>query len=693
VTSLIYTGHVVHARLEPVEHRFTYPLHVFAIDLDDLPLLRGATRLFGYNRVRLAAIHDRDYLPGPGRVIVRGRNRAEPAMTTGLAIREKLMAYLGESGEGTKSISRIILVTAARILNYAFNPVSFYYCFHPNGTLQVAVAEVNNTFGETHLYVLRDSLEPAPGFLARYIAPKQFHVSPFNDMGGEYEFHLSDIRDKLDIRVNILREGRVVFRTLLFGRAHPFGGAQLAGTLARYPLSAMLTVPRIMWQAARLHFGRKLPAHPKPNPSSPMTIGIARPGWLQRIALRLVSSHLAHVRAGTLHVRLPDGSVDSYGGFAPGRDAEIRVLNYRFFQKVMLRADVGFGDAYVDGDWETDDLPGVISFFIENRDLLDDRNIRSAWAGRIADRLAHLLNANTPAGSRRNISCHYDLPDGLYRQFLDENMVYSCAVFDHNEDTLEQAQMNKIRRMIAKLQVGPDHQVLEIGSGWGTFAIEVARLCGCRVKAMTLSQKQLEATRQRVKVAGLEDRVEVCLCDYRHVEGHFDRIVSIEMLEAVGHRHLGTFFRTCDRTLKPGGLVALQVITIPDQRYDAYRKGCDWIQKHIFPGGMLPSLAALGAAMHDHSALKIEEVENIGVHYAPTLREWARRFNANWPRISSLGFDERFRRMWNYYLAYCEAAFSTHTLGVLQMVLRRPGNPTFPGSPGHPENGQEQDAK
>ncbi|MBN2704042.1 MAG: class I SAM-dependent methyltransferase, partial [Pontiellaceae bacterium] len=268
---------------------------------------------------------------------------------------------------------------------------------------------------------------------------------------------------------------------------------------------------------------------------------------------------------------------------------------------------------------------------------------------------------------------HYDLGNDFYQLFLDnETMMYSAALFQSPEESLPLAQKRKIHRLAELADIREDHHVLEIGCGWGGFAIETAKQTGCRVTGITISEEQYKFAKKRVAQEGLENRVSIELCDYRDLQGRFDRIVSIEMLEAVGHAFYGTFFSTCDRLLNPGGRVALQVITIPDQRYDGYRANPDWIQKHIFPGGMLPSLTELSKAMTQHSAFTVEHLDNIGVYYAETLRRWRSAFEAKREELLQLGYDETFQRKWIYYLCYCEAGFQTRFTNNLHLVLTRP---------------------
>ena len=374
-----------------------------------------------------------------------------------------------------------------------------------------------------------------------------------------------------------------------------------------------------------------------------MTLQTRQPNLLERTAMRLVLPYLDGIRRGSLDLTMPDGSLRRFG--RPGEEPAValRARDYRFFWRILKDGDIGFGESYMFGEWEANDLTRLIELFLHNRQVFEAQSAQ-AWLGRMANRLLHTRNANTREGSRRNIQAHYDLSNDFYRLFLDPTMLYSCALWRCPAESLEEAQLNKLHALIEKAHIGPGDHVLEIGSGWGAFAIEAARRTGCRVTTITVSRKQYELALQRVAEAGLADRVEVRLCDYREVQGQYDKVVSIEMLEAVGHEFLGDFFRVVDRVLKPDGLVALQVITIPDQRYDAYRRGVDWIQKYIFPGGHLPSLTALSDAMTRHSHLVVERLDNIGIHYARTLREWRERFLARRDEVEKLGFDETFIR-------------------------------------------------
>ena len=386
----------------------------------------------------------------------------------------------------------------------------------------------------------------------------------------------------------------------------------------------------------------------------------------------LIDRHLKNITSGHLVVELPDGEEKHYGD--DSAPVNIKINQYSFFTRLITAGNIGMGEAWTAKDWESEDLTGVLELFIDNMEALKTTGLTAGIAKRFQHLMQHALNRNTIMGSKRNIHAHYDLGNAIYQLFLDhETMMYSSALFQSPEESLPNAQLRKIDRLIELAAIKPEHHILEIGCGWGGFAIEAARKTGCKVTGITISEEQFKYAQERVIAEGLEERVEIVICDYREMKGTFDRIVSIEMLEAVGHAYYGTFFSSCDRLLKPGGRVVLQVICIPDQRYDAYRKNPDWIQKHIFPGGMLPSLTELSNAMTRHSSFTVESLDNIGIHYAETLRRWCQAFESNREQLDKLGYDAEFQRKWVYYLCYCEAGFQTRFTNNLHLVLARPG--------------------
>lgn len=651
MNAFLYDGSIEHSRRRPLEHRFRYPLYVYGFDLAVLPELDRLLPLFGYNRFRPASIYDRDYLDaGPG------------------TIREKLDRFLAKEGFGG-TVASVFLVTSPRYFNYVFNPVNFYYLFAADGSLAGNVAEVNNTFGEKHLYILRSPVRIDGDRSATYRSRKAFHVSPFNRIEGDYEFFFADLAKGLDVNIYIRQEGEVVFKACLRGTPEPLTSASQLKMFLRHPVVPHLSMPRILYQAAKLSFGKKLTYHDKPVPLSPMTIRTNPPTPVQRWCMKTVFDLFERAERGSLRMTLPDGSVKTFGDPSTSGTADMTVQDWRFFSRSVIGGDIGFGESHMDDEWDSPDLERTLAWFVRNRDAFFGRYERLEPLFDRLNRLLYPIAENTLRRSKKHIITHYDLGNEFFQVFLDPSMTYSCARYLGENDTLEQAQKNKLQAIIRKAAIGPGDHVLEIGCGWGSFAVEAVETTGCRLTGVTISDAQYEYARQLVRREGLENRIEIVLQDYRELKGTFDRIVSIEMLEAVGHKYFGKFFECCDRLLKPGGVMVLQFISIPDRRYEQYRKGHDWIRKQIFPGGELPSLAVVMEALAKKTCFNVQGVENIGPDYARTLRDWRTRFLAGIDRVAALGFDRSFRRKWEYYLAGCEACFATGYLGDLQMVM------------------------
>lgn len=379
-------------------------------------------------------------------------------------------------------------------------------------------------------------------------------------------------------------------------------------------------------------------------------------------------SLVGRIAAGELSVVFPDGSQHTFVG-RQGREprAVLRVKRTRALRRLALGGDTGFAEAYMDDDWESPDLTALLELALAN-EAHAGTHLEAGFVQRLIDGVRHRLRTNTRPGSRRNIAHHYDLSNAFYRLWLDESMSYSSALFESDHQSLAEAQAAKNRRLAEMLGLRPDLDVLEIGCGWGGFAIMAARDYGCRVVAVTLSQAQRDYAHERVRAAGLEDRVDVRLQDYRDVQGRFDRVASTEMFEAVGERYWPLFFRLLRDRLADGGIAALQVITIDGKRFATYRRRPDFIQKYIFPGGMLPSPSALRAEVAA-GGFALSDEFTFGAFYARTLQEWQRRFQHAWGDIEALGFDRRFKRMWEYYLAYCEAGFRAGSIDVGQFRL------------------------
>ncbi len=400
------------------------------------------------------------------------------------------------------------------------------------------------------------------------------------------------------------------------------------------------------------------------------------------LSRRLALQALANMRRGHLQIELPDGSVHQSGTAGTTPHAMIRVIDDRFFRRCVLFGDIGFGEAYTDGLWETPDLTSVVSWFIHNLDSSPLKSDRKRCFSAInvlemLNRLGHLLRENTKLMSRQNIAEHYDLGNDFYRLWLDETMTYSSALFTSETTSLAEAQRAKYDALCRRLRLHESDHVLEIGTGWGGFCSHAARNYGCRITSVTISKEQFHYATDRMKKEGLSDRVKVEFSDYRDVAGQFSKIASIEMLEAVGHRYLPAFFSQCNKLLARDGLLGLQFITIPDSKYDALRRHVDWIQKHIFPGSLLLSIGRIHDVMRKTGDLSLHSLNDFGLSYARTLATWRDRFNAAVNQVRSLGFDDRFIRKWNYYLSYCEAAFAMRNISVVQGVFTRPCNPAL----------------
>jgi cyclopropane-fatty-acyl-phospholipid synthase len=404
-----------------------------------------------------------------------------------------------------------------------------------------------------------------------------------------------------------------------------------------------------------------------PTPVGPAHLGIgpiAAPA-LPRFAdprRRLLARLVAPLAVGTLRVVLPSGAVVVQSGPVAGPEATIHLHRWRALARIGLGGDIGFGEAYVAGEWSSPDPVALLRLAARNLDALA-ATIRGAPLARALARLRHLARPNSKRGSKRNIIAHYDLGNAFYRHWLDDTMLYSAALWSDAATTLEAAQTAKLARIRALLALDGGDSVLEIGCGWGALAADLAATAGAHVTGLTLSPSQLAWGRDVAARAGVAERVDLRLQDYRDVGGTYDRIVSIEMFEAVGEAWWPTYFETVARCLKPGGRAVLQVITIADERLDAYRRDTDFIQHHVFPGGFLPSPTAFRAAA-GRAGLAVADEETFGASYAATLAEWRRRFHAAWDAIARQGFDDRFRRLWDYYLAYCEAGFREATIDV-----------------------------
>ncbi len=392
---------------------------------------------------------------------------------------------------------------------------------------------------------------------------------------------------------------------------------------------------------------------------------------------KIVLSVFKRFKKGHLTLTLPSGTILDVGE-GDGIRATLTIKNNDFFKKFVFHGDVGFGESFIDGDWETNDLTALIRWAIQNVEtsgVLSGSRVKDISINLLGqvNKIAHTFNKNSKKGSQSNISYHYDLSNEFYELMLDETMMYSCGIFEEGITTLKDSQLKKLETLCHDLHIMPGDHILEIGCGWGGFAIYAVTHFDCKVTGITISKEQLKFAQDKVKRLGLEDKITLLFKDYRDLEGQFDKVVSIEMIEAVGHEYLPTYFETIDRVLKRDGVAVIQAITSPDSRYDSFRKSVDFIQKHIFPGSLLPSVRAMNEACRK-TQLHLHNLRDIGLDYPKTLRIWDEKVEENKEKIKALGMDETFFKKWKYYLCYCEAAFSERNISDVQLTLIKPNN-------------------
>jgi cyclopropane-fatty-acyl-phospholipid synthase len=414
-------------------------------------------------------------------------------------------------------------------------------------------------------------------------------------------------------------------------------------------------------------------------PTSTAALPLPQLPFLTKVLRQLVLQRLHRLRYGTL--TLIDGDESFVFGAATDQcalSATLSVHDARFYTSLVFGGSIGAGESYMQRLWSCDDLTTVVRIMVLNREVLDGMEQGLARLALPLRKLSHWLRRNSQYGSQRNIIAHYDLGNDFFALFLDKTMTYSCGIFEHANSTLQEASLAKIDRICQKLQLTPSDHLLEIGSGWGSFALHAARQYGCRVTTTTISPQQLQLAQQRVVDAGLTDRITILLKDYRELTGQYDKLVSIEMIEAVGHAFYDTYFACCSKLLKPDGMMLLQAITIADQQYEAAKRSVDFIQQYIFPGSCIPSLTAIAQSITRSTDMRIFHIEDLTPHYAETLRHWRERFFAHLPQVRALGYPEAFIRMWEFYLCYCEGGFRERVIGDVQILFTKPWSRRVP---------------
>lgn len=393
---------------------------------------------------------------------------------------------------------------------------------------------------------------------------------------------------------------------------------------------------------------------------------------LNKLSRTIVLSVLKHIEHGQLVIHENGQEVANFGQANGFLKAEINVLRSDFYKRLLFGGSIGAGELFVDGAWTTPDLTAVIQVFARNLETLDKFEAKLSWVMLPWQKFQHWRRSNSKKQAKENISAHYDLGNDLYKAFLDPRMQYSSAVYPHANASLEEAQEHKIKRLLDSLDLQPTDHLVEIGTGWGGLAVYAAKHYGCRVTTTTISEEQHAYVEELLKRENLTEQVTLLKKDYRDLEGQYDKLVSVEMIEAVGRKYMSTFFHTCSRLLKPNGKMALQAITIADQRMQKYAYSVDFIQKHIFPGGFLPSIQMMSEMYTRYTDMVVREVSDIGFDYAKTLRDWRHNFNQAHPQLQQHGYDDRFGRLWNYYMCYCEGGFLERSVSAVQLVATKP---------------------
>jgi len=401
------------------------------------------------------------------------------------------------------------------------------------------------------------------------------------------------------------------------------------------------------------------------------TTNLEQLSWFENKCRNLVISLLDKLQKASLEIE-EAGQITRLGNVDAKLCGKIIVQDASMYVDFVKGGSIAAAEAYIAKKWTTPNLTEVIQVFARCQEQLDEIEKQGAWFTQLKNKIFHRKNANTQSGSKNNILAHYDLGNDLYTRFLDSTMMYSSAIYSDTVTELHEAQLNKLKTICDKLDLKPTDHLIEIGTGWGGLAIFAAENYGCQVTTTTISDAQYEFAVDKVKAKGLEDKITLLKKDYRLLEGKYDKLVSIEMIEAVGHEFMAEFFAKCNSLLKDDGLMLVQAITILDSRYDHYRTNVDFIQRYIFPGGCLPSIAVMSKHVAEQTNMMLDNIQDIGLHYARTLADWRKGFDKNWQALTEFGFDEQFKRLWHFYLAYCEGAFLERVISTHHLVLRKP---------------------
>jgi cyclopropane-fatty-acyl-phospholipid synthase len=462
MNSMIYAGEVMHHRGHPVKHTLKYPVYFYRFDLDELPDLSKQLPLFSFNKFNVSSLKEKDYLSGG-------------------SIKENILKIIKNNGI-KDMIRRVELITSARYFNYAFNPVSFYYCYGAGEKIISIAAEVNNTFGEKHIYILSgESKSIMKGFIY-YKHDKEFHVSPFNSIHGSYEFFFSEPSEKFGVVINLIRDGEKIMTAKLSGEPLPLTSGNHLKTISAFPVTTFLTVPRIYKEAFKLFFLRRLKYVPKPAPQSSMTIGKIPPSGFEKFAEKKITEVFSKIRGAFLEVIYPEGNVKYFGDKKADKKGTLKLYSWKLYSRVLINGDIGFGESFTEKEWDSPDPVGLIRIFIEHLDMDTSNNPVLKSAGNVINRFLHRPKRNTFSGSKKNISAHYDLGNDFFSTFLDKSLIYSCGIYKSKRDSLAKAQMNKVHKIIEEARIKSSDHILEIGSGWGGFALEAVKKPGAELQ-------------------------------------------------------------------------------------------------------------------------------------------------------------------------------------------------------------------
>jgi len=623
-----------HTRFTPIKRRFNYKSYYRWTSLQKLEDVTTHPFGFSYNRFNFLSIYDKDY---------------GPPDDAG-SIEEKIHMFYRRKSRAIPD--DIFLMTCPKIFGMVFNPVHFYLGLR-KGELKDMVVEINNTFGERHQYFVDLAEDPQH--------KKAFHVSPFFDSKGSYVYRVMLNEENFSISIDYIKHKKKLFNATISGKFKDKHSPNLFRKLL-----PLLNYTRIVHQASLLFYKYKMRVTTKPRPESTDTIKKASPNLLERISMFFVLKIFKSISKGKLIVVFPDDSEMQFGDALQKVASELHIHAYSLFPQLLMGGDIAFGVGFEEKAWDSPDLLALLRLMAKNIEALEKKNFVFRALIKNFYTAIHRRRTNTLSGSKKNIQSHYDLGNDFFDKILDPSMNYSSGIFAQSSDTLEQAQVQKINRILKQLQLKSSDHVLDIGSGWGAMAIALSK-CVRKATTLTLSEKQAAWVKARIKTEKIQN-VDIELKDYRNMDAKFDGLVSIEMIEAVGKEFLEGYFQKASTLLVPGGRFVLQGITMADFKFRSYERGVDWIQMHVFPGSFIPTKTLIESHAQAHG-FEIENVFEMGLDYAKTLECWKDQLSSNWQALMSLGYPESLLRRFLYYLLYCQAGFLEEHTHVSQWTL------------------------